>query len=298
MSSPQLAFLGLGSMGMHMARNIHNYQLANGGQPLIVYNRTRTRAEKLVQENPQMQIADSLGGVAKSADIIFTCLLNDDAVIETVRALLSAGLRPGAIVVEQSTIAPETAIMLTDEVLSAGGQFISCPVVGPPLKAASAELVVLAAGSSAAREKALPCLVPAIGPKAVELGEQPVESVKLKLNCNFYVTSLIEVLAEGMTLGAAVGIGQEKVKEVLDLLFAGTLISSYADRMVRNTYRDQKHFPLSTARKDANHIIDMAASVGAKVPTVELFKEKLERVLEKSGDLDITGVVLLAGTPD
>lgn len=292
-NTPQCAFIGLGAMGIHMAKHIHNHLIQSGHPPLLVYNRTRARGESLASEVSGLQVADSLQQVAQTADVIFTCLLNDAAVTQVVTDLLAAGLKEDAIIVEQSTIAPNVTKELAAKVeKESKAHYIACPIMGPPPKAAAAQLIVLAAGPQNVRDKVLPLLVPAIGPKAIQLGDDPVQALHMKLTGNFFVTSLVEMLGEGMTLGQASGVGQDKVKELLDALFPGTLIPQYADRMVRNTYKDQIFFPLTSARKDATHIKNLGNSVNAKLPITDIFLDHLNSVQESEGDLDISGVVV------
>lgn len=292
-STPQCAFIGLGAMGIHMAKHIHNHLVQSGHPPLVVYNRTRARSESLASEVPGIQIADSLEQVAQKSNIIFTCLLNDAAVTQVISDLLAAGVKEDAIIVEQSTIAPNVTKELVAQVKKESkAHFIACPIMGPPLKAAAAQLIVLAAGPQNVRNKVLPLLVPAIGPKAIELGDDPTQALHMKLTGNFFVTSLVEMLGEGMTLGQAAGVGQDKVKELLDALFPGTLLVQYADRMLRNTYKDQVFFPLSSARKDATHIKNLGDSVNAKLPITDIFLNHLNSVQESEGDLDISGVIV------
>ncbi|KAI7883356.1 NAD(P)-binding protein [Lichtheimia hyalospora FSU 10163] len=292
-TTPQCAFIGLGAMGIHMAKHIHNHLVQLNYPPLLVYNRTRARSDALASDVPGIQVVESLQQVAQTADVIFTCLLNDTAVTQVITDLIAAGVKQDAIIVEQSTIAPNVSKDLATKVKKESkAHFIACPIMGPPPKAAAAQLIVLAAGPQDVRNKVLPLLVPAIGPKAIELGDDSTQALHMKLTGNFFITSLVEMLGEGMTLGQAAGVGQDKVKELLDALFPGTLLPQYADRMLRNTYKDQMFFPLSSARKDATHIKNLGNNVNAKLPITDIFLNHLNSVQESEGDLDISGVVV------
>ncbi|KAI8148311.1 hypothetical protein BJV82DRAFT_663691 [Fennellomyces sp. T-0311] len=287
--SPQLAYVGLGAMGIEISQHIHRHLVETGNKPLIVHNRTLARAQALKERVPDIQVAESLAGLAQ-ADIIITCLLNDAAVEQTIDGLLSAGLKKGAIIVEQSTIAPGVTKSLAERVEAYGAHFVAIPILGPPAVARAAKLVLLPAGSPPIVKKVLPFLTPAIGPKVVRVGDQPHLALKLKLSSNYFLTVFMESLSEGMTLGEASGLGQNKVKEVIDALFPGTLLPVYSDRILNNTFTDQIHFPLTSARKDATHIVNLAKEHNAKVPITELFLTHLNEVVEKHGDYDISGV--------
>ncbi|ORZ00689.1 hypothetical protein BCR43DRAFT_485641 [Syncephalastrum racemosum] len=292
MSSQQVAFLGLGALGIHMARNLQDHLAKTKQAPLLVWNRTRSKSEALQQARPEIKIADSIEQVASKADLVIVSMLNDAAVTEVVTKLLDGGLKKDAIIVETSTIAPRVGQVLADKASAQGVYYIACPVMGPPPMAEAAKLTLLISGAPEARAKALEYLYNVVGQKKIEVGDSPMAGYKLKLNGNFFVTGFCEVLAEGLTLGEASGVGQEHVVELIDLVWPGTLLSVYAKRMLGNTYNDDIFFPLTSTRKDVNHIRDMAKDANAHLPTTERFLSNLEHVLENKGDVDISGVVV------
>lgn len=290
-STLQCAYIGLGAMGKSMAGHIANNLASLNYPPLLAFNRTLARAEDLKKTHP-IQVATSLEQVAKTSDIIFSCLLNDAAVVETVNAL-KPHLKSGATLVESSTISPALAQDLASQLKQIGVTYLACPVMGPPVKAASAELVVLMAGGSVdVRKQVLPLLIPVIGKKVIELGFEDVgQSLRLKLCGNYFITGVIELLAEGMTLGEAAGVGQDKVKDLVDAVFANPLMSIYSARMLNNTYRNEIAFPLSAAKKDVNHIVNMANEAGAALPVTMAFLEHANTAQAEQGDVDISGIV-------
>ncbi|KAI8642539.1 NAD binding domain of 6-phosphogluconate dehydrogenase-domain-containing protein [Parasitella parasitica] len=288
-SSPQCAYIGLGAMGKSMAGHIAKKLESLNYPPLLAYNRTQARAEDL-KKTHRVVVAESLEQVAQSADIIFSCLLNDAAVVDTVNSL-KPYLKPNAILVESSTISPALAQKLAAELKQKNVSYIACPVVGPPVQAASGSLTVLIAGPEDARQQVLPLLDQVIGKKVINLGQDVGESLRLKLCANFFVTSVVEVVAEGMTLGEAAGVGQENVKELLDSLFPNTLFGIYAGRMLNNTYRDEIAFPISGAKKDVGHITEMAKENGVSLPVTEIFLQNANKVQEEQGNIDLSGIV-------
>ncbi|KAI9468116.1 MAG: hypothetical protein EXX96DRAFT_591966 [Benjaminiella poitrasii] len=291
MSTVQCGYIGLGAMGKNMAGHISNKLASMKCPPLLAFNRTQARADDLKKTHP-VEVATSLEQIAKSSDIIFSCLLNDAAVQETVDAI-KPHLKKGAILVESSTISPSLAQNLAAQLHEKGVHYLAVPVMGPPDKAKTGELTVLMAGGSAdIRKKVLPFLIPVVGKRLVELGYDDVaESLRLKLCGNFFITSVIEMVAEGMALGEAAGIGQDKVKELLDFVFPNSLMGIYATRMLNNTYRNSIAFPLSTAKKDVGHILNMAKDAKAEIPITQIFLEHANKAQEEQGDIDISGVV-------
>lgn len=292
MSSQQVAFVGLGAMGIHMARNLQDHLAKTNQSPLLVWNRTRSKSEALQQARPDIKIAETVEQVATQADLVIVSMLNDAAVTDVVTKLLEGGLKKDAIIVETSTIAPRVGQGLADKAAAQGIHYIACPVMGPPPTADAAKLTLLISGAPDARAKALEYLDNVVAHKKIEVGDSPTAGYKLKLNGNYLVTAFCEVLAEGMTLGEASGVGQEHVVELIDSVWPGTLLSVYARRMLGNTYNNDIFFPLTSIRKDVNHIRDLAKDANANLPTTERFLSNLEHVLETKGDVDISGVVV------
>ncbi|KAI8146752.1 hypothetical protein BJV82DRAFT_648575 [Fennellomyces sp. T-0311] len=289
--SLQLAYIGIGAMGFEITQHLQRHLAASGNKPLIVHNRTLARAQVLKERAAEIQIAETLGDLTH-ADIVFLCLLNDAAVEQTIDALLSLGLKKDAIVVDQSTIAPELTQRLVSRVEAHGAHFVACPVMGPPYTARAAKLLILAAGPDAIVNKVLSFLVPATARKAIRVGEEQFRALQLKLSGNFFVMALLEGLSEGMALGAASGLGQEKIKELLEEMWPGTPLTIYANFICNNTYHDQIHFPLSSVRKDVVHILNYGKESNAKLHIIDLFLSHLDHVLKKHGDLDVAAACI------
>ena len=290
-SKIQCSYIGLGNMGNAMAGHISKKLATLNYPPLLVFNRTQARAETLQKTHP-VTVATSLEQVASSSDIIFTCLLNDAAVRETIDALLPH-IKEGSILVEQSTIRPALAVEFARDLETVGVTYMACPVMGPPAKAISGDLIVLmAGGNDKARAEVTSLLIPVIGKKVIELSQNDVaEALRLKLCGNYFITSIVEMVAEGMTLGEASGVGQGKVKELLDSVFPNTLLGVYANRMLNNTYKDEIAFPITSAQKDVSHILQLSKDSGVRLPITEVYAENAAKTLANHGDYDLTSIV-------
>jgi 3-hydroxyisobutyrate dehydrogenase-like beta-hydroxyacid dehydrogenase len=118
MSTLQVAYIGMGIMGYPIAGHIANKVSSLNYPPLLAYNRTQARAEDLMKTHP-IKIATSLDQVAKSSDIILSCLLNNAVVTETITTLLPK-LKPGSVIVEQSTIGSALAQNLANKAKNIG----------------------------------------------------------------------------------------------------------------------------------------------------------------------------------
>lgn len=115
----------------------------NLDKPLILYNRTKKKAEDLAAALPagKTEVVDSIAEGVKKADIIFTIVSNDAAVRDTVGAILASGQVEGKLVVECSTIHPDTAKQVAEDVLAEGAEFVACPIFGAPAAAEAGALM-------------------------------------------------------------------------------------------------------------------------------------------------------------
>ncbi|OZJ03422.1 hypothetical protein BZG36_03589 [Bifiguratus adelaidae] len=291
-----LGFIGLGNMGIAMAENLQKHLTAQGSPSLVVYNRTASRAEPLRQQGAQ--VASSVSEIAQKATIIFSCLANDEAVKQTYDELLNA-INDGSnsVIVEMSTVAPETTIAVSEAAKKRGVALLACPIFGPPAKAKSAELIVVTSGPKEALARVHDYLVPVLGKSTIDVGQDIRQALRLKLVGNFFITSMVETLAEGLTLGEASGLGQDKVHEFLHAMFAGTPFAAYSDRMVYETYNvdlskgERPQFSITGASKDVRHALQLAKDGNAKLPISEAMLGHLNKALDKKGDIDISSVV-------
>lgn len=140
---------GLGKMGSAMAA-----RLKDAGADVVVWNRTRERADAT-----GLPVADSPRALAEQVDAVVTMLFDDPAVLQVYRGasgLLEAA--PGKLFIEMSTVRPATHEHLADNVRSAGGAYVECPVGGSTGPARSGKLLGLAGGEDVDVTRARPVL--------------------------------------------------------------------------------------------------------------------------------------------
>ena len=134
----KLGFIGIGNMGRRIAQRLleHGYDLA-------VYNRTREAAEALVQRGAT--VAESIATLSSSADVILSCLANDEAVrrIYTGPEGVLAHVRPGSAIIEMSTVLPLTSRELAKLALEARVNFLDTPISGSTPAAEQGTLTLL-----------------------------------------------------------------------------------------------------------------------------------------------------------
>ncbi|ORX46988.1 NAD(P)-binding protein [Hesseltinella vesiculosa] len=286
-----LAYIGLGNMGYIIAGHIADKLKQDGEPTLLVYNRSNAKVDALIADGKHVQSA-SIDHIARHADIIFTCMFNDEASKQIIgKDMIGSGqMKHGAIIVEQATIRPDTAEFLASIANEKGLHYLTCPVMGAPPRATAKLLVPLLAGNPAQRKIVRPYLENVIGKVVVEVGDSPGSALRLKLCGNYIIVTMVEMIAEALTLGEASGVGQNKVQELLAGLFAGTPVTDYAQRMTDETYDDVR-FSLDGANKDTTYILDLAEKSNADIPMAKVFKNHLDKLTSDYPSLDISGVV-------
>ncbi|CAO3587085.1 unnamed protein product [Absidia cylindrospora] len=292
----QIAYIGLGKIGYEIALHIANKLKKDGEPPLLAYNRTISKAQELATQSGQhVTVAHTLQQVAQEANVIFSCLFDDAAVHEIIGGqLIGSGLlQKGTIIVEQATIAPETAAAVAAQATQAGVVYLSCPVMGAPPRARQAMLIpMLSGGTAADRQNVRQHYIEGVfGKTVLDVGDDVGAALRLKLCGNYFVFALIESVAEGLTLGEAAGVGQENVKALLDALFANTPYVDYSQRMVDESYNDQVKFTLDGAQKDTQHILGLADNVHAELPLTKVFQQHLSTLQNQRGNADVAAVV-------
>ncbi|KAI0756407.1 NAD-P-binding protein [Daedaleopsis nitida] len=274
----QIAFVGLGAMGYLMARNLAKWrkQHVHGSLPLLVWNRTKGRAEDLSKElgSEAITIADSLEEVATEADIIITNLSADDVVRSVYQTFEKAlqGSKPSKnkIFVETSTVYPTLAAEL-DTLLSSvpNTHFITAPVFGAPAAAAAAQLIIIMSGDYRSKKEVSHILHPAVGRKLVDLGGNVEKAPTFKLIGNSLILGSLELLAEVFTLSEKAGIGAPMVHQLIkDLLPAPPLIN-YGDKMIHDHFDGTKGFAIDGGLKDSTHIRRLASEMNAPMPALD-----------------------------
>ena len=279
-----VGFIGLGTMGQHMARNLHRAGMLTG-----VWNRTTAKAEALSSETGCRTFA-SAAALAADSEFIFTCVSADDDLLEVAEALLP-GLRKGTIVMDCSTVAADTARKAARRVASAGAAFLDCPVSGGVEGAKNATLAIMCGGAPDVFERARPVLL-AIGKTVALLGPTGAGQATKATN-QILCAGVIQVVAEAMAFAQAEGLPLE---QVIDVLGKGAGSSWYfvhrAPFMARGEY--PAGFRVRLHAKDLRICRDMAARHGAMLPVVEATLADYKQLLETGhGDEDISTIFRL-----
>jgi 3-hydroxyisobutyrate dehydrogenase len=277
-------FVGLGAMGMHMARNLHR-----AGLLTAVWNRTPEKAHTLGKE---LKVASpaTLAELAAGCDAVVICVSADADVLEVVRQLGPA-LRGGCLVLDCSTVGAQTARSAAELLAPGGAHFLDCPVSGGTEGARDGTLAIMVGGADADFERAQPILK-AMG-RTITLFGPTGSGQAAKATNQIMCAGIIEAVAEAMAFARAQGLPLEKL---IDTLGKGAGSSWYfvhrAPNMARGAY--PAGFRVRLHAKDLGICHDMAARFGVELPLVErMLGEYAELMARGYGDEDISATFRL-----
>ncbi|WP_216904816.1 NAD(P)-dependent oxidoreductase [Synechococcus sp. CCY 9618] len=259
-----VAFIGLGALGMPMASN-----LLAGGFPLTVHNRSRQRELPLAAAGARRTA--TAAQAADGADLLALCLSDDAAVVEVLlgegrgvpAAAAVAGLAPGSLVIDFSTIAPDTSRRLAAALAERDVAYLDAPVTGGTEGARAATLSVLVGGAATDLERARPVLE-AVGGSIGHFGPvgagQEAKAVNQVLVAGSYAA-----VAEAMALGQHLGLPMEALRRSLMGGAAGSwALEHRAGAMLRGEF--PLGFRLRLHRKDLAIALQAAATSGLGLP--------------------------------
>jgi len=283
MTHEKIGFIGLGLMGSAMAG-----RLLDQGFPLVVYNRTASKAGALLARGAER--ADSPAAVAREADRIGLMVLDGRAVHALLDGAegLSRGLGAGKLVVNFSTVGTAAALELNAAVLSTGAMYLDAPVLGSIEPAASGQLILFAGGSKDALERGK-TLLEAVSRRIFHTGEAGSASA-VKLVANMLLARYVETLGEVLSLCRGFSLDPALMLEVMQ---TGALASPMWEKArVLASGSPPLHFPLRHMIKDLNLLDEEIERLGISLPAQEAVHETFVEALQSGmGDRDYSEVV-------
>jgi len=262
-----LGFVGLGVMGSRMVK-----RLLDAGHTVTGYNRTKSKAQLLLDAG--MKWGETPRAVAQSTEITFSMVTNTEA-LKTI-ALgpdgILAGLGPGKIYIDMSTVSPAASREIATQVAAKGAQMLDAPVSGSVSTLEEGKLSIMVGGDRAACERARPILA-AIGPKVTHVGGNGL-AVGMKIATNLNLAVQMLAFSEGVLLAEKSGIARATAVEVL-------LNSVIASPMVK--YRgpfvlkmpDEAWFDVNMMQKDLLLALEMGRGLDVPLPTTAVTNEML-----------------------
>ncbi len=279
----RVGFVGLGAMGLPMARNLHRAGLLVG-----TWNRSPDKAAALAAETG-VPAAPSLAALAADCDLVVTCVSADADLLEVVAGLLP-GLRHGAVVVDCSTVAAGTARTAARQLAAIGAAFLDCPVSGGTEGARAGTLSIMVGGDEAVLAHARPALE-AMGGSITLMG--PVGAGQAaKATNQIMVAGINQAVTEALAFGQAQGLPMARLIAALEKGAAGNwFLSKRGPTMIRGEF--PLGFKVGLHAKDLEICRQMAAELGVKLPVVEMTLLHYARLPAASAEEDISALFRL-----
>jgi len=250
-----VGFAGLGAMGFAMAS-----RLARDGYRLVVWNRSRSKAERFSREF-SADVAADLADLARRADVIHV-MVADDVAAASVISGLCRGCSEGDVIIQQSTITPGMSSYLASLVESAGGTYVEAPVLGSVSEAAEGSLVTYVGGPEDAVDYPT---IRSLSRDVIYVGPVPKASA-LKLSVNALFLSIAAALAESEALARDWGIEPELYRRVMSGTWMAPIVERYWGRGHDESFPTR--FRLELAAKDLAYAAEALRTAGLPSPTV------------------------------
>lgn len=277
-------FIGLGAMGHSMAGH-----LADRGLLVVAGNRTVAKAMAFAAPRDGVLAATGFADYA-GCHIVALCVSADGDVLENVDGL-SAVLSPGAVVIDHSTVAVETARDAAKRLAARGIGFLDAPVSGGVEGAKNGKLSIMVGGDEATLERARPALE-AYGARIALMGPTGAGQATKAVN-QILVAGINEAVCEGLAFAEKLGLDPERL---LPTLMAGAASNWFLDKRGATMLRDEfkPGFKCAHMAKDLRIVQAMAEKAGIQHPVIDRALADY-RALEARGDgeLDTSALIQL-----
>ena len=281
------AFIGLGVMGYPMAGH-----LAAKGWDVTVFNRTAAKAARWTKQH-KGRSAPSPAEAADGADLVFTCVGNDDDVRAVVTAAdgVFAGMKPGAALVDHTTTSATVARELYEMAKGRGLGFLDAPVSGGQAGAENGVLTVMVGGENAVFDRARPAM-DCYGRAVTLMGPAGAGQLTKMVN-QICIAGLVQALAEGMNFAQRAGLDGNLV---LDVISKGAAQSWQMENRGRTMLKGEYEFGFAVdwMRKDLGICLDEADRNGARLPVTAIVDQFYKHVQKRGGSrYDTSSLMLL-----
>jgi len=264
-----VGLIGLGNMGTAIAE-----RLLDGGYELIVSNRTPGKSEAL--EARGATVAPSPEGLAAQVEVVLTSLA-DDGAFEAVATRVVDAARPGAVLVDVSTVSVDSSARIAAHAEERSVRYLRAPVSGNPAVVRAGNLTFIVSGDRATLDEIEPVLL-AIGPTIHYVGEDERARV-VKLAINLMIAVLAQAMSEALVFGERAGVSRAALLEVMGSSAVGAPFVKYkTDPLLRDDY--SATFTTALMEKDIDLVLDAADEGGVELPLALEMKRQLRAASE------------------
>lgn len=279
----KLGFIGLGNMGSRIAQ-----RLLDHGYRVCVYDRDLTKVEAIAQRGAV--VAENILQLARNVDVVLSCLTNDDAVrnIYSEPAGVLAGARSKTIVLEMSTISPESSRELHRLGARGGIEVLDVAISGSTPAAEQGILTLLVGGNEEVFRAAKP-IFQAIAKQYFLLGGSG-SGTAMKLVVNTLLGVGMQAIAEAVVLGEKAGIDRERLLTVLSK--TAVIAPAHVGKLAKAAINDYtQQFPLRLMNKDFQLILEAAAQENIAMPATEAAFYVNSEELARNAEEDFSAVL-------
>jgi 3-hydroxyisobutyrate dehydrogenase-like beta-hydroxyacid dehydrogenase len=265
--SDNLGFVGLGVMGSRVVK-----RLMDAGHSVTGTNRTRARADWLVDAG--MKWADTPREVAASSDVVFSMVADTDALLSIADGPdgVVAGLGPGKVYVDMSSIAPSASREVAARVREAGASMLDSPVSGSVSTLEEGRLSLMVGGDDEAFRRVEPILRQ-IGPVVTHVGGNG-QAVTMKIATNLSLAVQILAFSEGVLLAEKSGIPRETAVEVLlNSVIASPMLKYRGPFVLQQP--DEAWFGVAMMQKDMLLALELGRELEVPLPTTAVTNQLL-----------------------
>lgn len=270
------AFIGLGVMGYPMAGH-----LAANGHEVVVFNRTKAKAESWCEEHAGNS-ADAPAAAATGADIVFTCVGNDDDVRDVATGADGAlqAMAAGSMLVDHTTASAKLARELHSAASEVGVGFLDAPLSGGQVGAQTGQLTIMVGGDDAVFDRARPVMESYA--KAITLIGGAGSGQLAKMVNQVCIAGILQGLSEGLDFAMRAGADPSKV---IDAISKGAAQSWQMDNRWRTMVDGEFDFGFAVdwMRKDLGIALDEARRNGATLEMTKLVDRFYAEVQETGG---------------
>jgi 3-hydroxyisobutyrate dehydrogenase-like beta-hydroxyacid dehydrogenase len=263
----KVGFIGLGVMGGQMVN-----RLLSKGHTVTGYNRTRSKAQWLTDKG--MKWEDSPRAVAAASDFTFAMVTNAAAISAITEGSdgMLAGLGPGKIFLDMSTVSPSVSRALAAKVRERGADMVDSPVSGSVITLQEGKLSVMVGGSRETFEKVKP-LLHDIGPKVTHVGDNGV-ALAMKIATNLSLAVQMLAFSEGVLLAEKSGIAREIAVDVLTHSAVASPMIQYRGPFVLKQ-PEEAWFDVNMMQKDMVLAMELGRQLDVPLPTTAISNEFL-----------------------
>lgn len=280
----KVAFVGLGNMGIGMARN-----LLKAGVELVAVDLSPSAVAAIVKDGATA--AKTPAEAAAQAEVVIVMVHNTPAATAVIVGENGVihGIKPGTVVIDMGTTTVEADREFAKKIIAAGGKFLDSPVSGGAEGARTATLAIMTGGDEAVFEQVKPILQ-AMGAKVTHVGDVGAGQVAKDFN-QIIVGVTIQAVAEAVTLARKAGVDPAKIRDAVRGGYAESLIlDRHALRMIERDFSAPGL--VSITHKDLTQALAFARSMGLHLPALEMNEALFQKCIDDGhGSLDHSALI-------